>query len=181
MIILLPTLLILLPSACGQKAAPQPISEALPDQTRPPVQKEEKSADSNILIAYFSAPEDVDTSGVDAVASASIVVSDGQKLGSTEYVAGLIQQTVGGKMFRIETVEDYPNDHDPLVDQAAEEQDTAARPELKTQVENFDQYETMMHFTPEICRQPFTAMAPATLSMSNSLPMRMQWSRRGCR
>lgn len=31
---------------------------------------------SNILIAYFSVPEDVDTNGVDAVAGASVVVDD---------------------------------------------------------------------------------------------------------
>lgn len=46
---------------------------------------------SNILIAYFSIPEDVDITGVDAVAGASVVVKDGEKLGNTEYVAGLIQ------------------------------------------------------------------------------------------
>lgn len=94
---------------------------------------------SPILIAYFSVPEAVDT--VDAVAGASIVVRDGEKLGNAEYVARLIQETVGGDLFRIETVEAYPLEHDPLVDQAADEQDAAARPELAARVENFDQYE----------------------------------------
>lgn len=94
---------------------------------------------SNVLIAYFSVPEDVDT--VDAVAGASIVVKDGEKLGNTQYVAELIQQTVGGDLFRIETAEEYPLDHDPLVDQAAEEQNADARPELVGHVENFEQYE----------------------------------------
>ena len=59
----------------------------------------------------------------DAIAEASIVVRDGEKLGNTEYVANLIQETVGGDLFRIETVEEYPLDHDPLVDQAADEQE----------------------------------------------------------
>ena len=68
---------------------------------------------SPILIAYFSVPEAVDT--VDAVAGASIVVRDGEKLGNAEYVARLIQETVGGDLFRIETVEAYPLEHDPLV------------------------------------------------------------------
>lgn len=40
-------------------------------------------------------------------------------MGNTEYVARLIQETVGGDLFRIETVNEYPLDHDPLVDQAA--------------------------------------------------------------
>ena len=44
-------------------------------------------------------------------------------MGNTEYVARLIQKTVGGDLFRIETVDEYPLEHDLLVDQAAEEQD----------------------------------------------------------
>lgn len=97
---------------------------------------------SNILIAYFSVPEDIDT--VDAVAGASIVIRENEKLGNTEYVAKLIQQTVGGDLFRIETVDEYPLDHDTLVDQAADEQDENKRPELSGHVENFDQYETVI-------------------------------------
>lgn len=99
---------------------------------------------ARILIAYFSIPEDVDTDGVDAVAGASIVVKDNQKMGNTEYVAGLIQEAVGGDLFRIETQEQYPLDHDPLVDQAAEEQDADARPALETHIENPDQYDTII-------------------------------------
>lgn len=102
------------------------------------------SGESRVLIAYFSIPEDVDISGVDAIAGASIVVRDGQKLGNTEYVAGLIQKTIGGDLFRIETVENYPLDHDPLVDQAADEQDENARPQLASHIENVDQYETIL-------------------------------------
>lgn len=100
------------------------------------VSEETQIAGSNVLIAYFSVPEDVDTT--DAIAGASIVVRDGEKLGNTEYVANLIQETVGGDLFRIETAEEYPLDHDPLVDQAAEEQDENARPELASHVENFE-------------------------------------------
>lgn len=92
-----------------------------------------------VKIKNISVPEDVDTT--DATAGASIVVSDGEKLGNTEYVAELIQETVGGDLFRIETVEEYPLDHDPLVDQAADEQDENTRLELVTHVENFGQYE----------------------------------------
>lgn len=97
---------------------------------------------SNILTAYFSVPEDVET--VDAVAGASIVVRENEKLGNTEYVARLIQQAVGGDLFRIETMDAYPLDHDTLVDQAADEQDENKRPELSGHVENFDQYETVI-------------------------------------
>ena len=70
-------------------------------------------------MAYFSVPEDVDTEGIDANAGASIVVRDGEVLGNIQYMADVIQQTVGGDLFRIETTEQYPLDHEPLVDQAA--------------------------------------------------------------
>lgn len=94
---------------------------------------------SDILIAYFSVPEDVDTEGIDADAGASIVVDDGQVKGNLEYTAGIIQQTTGGDLLRIETV-----DHETLVDQAADEQDQEARPELASQIENVDQYDTIL-------------------------------------
>lgn len=106
--------------------------------------QEGQSESSNVLIAYFSVPEDVDTEGIDANAGASIVVRDGQVMGNLEYMADVIQQTIGGDLFRIETVEEYPLDHDPLVDQAAQEQDEEARPELSTQIENPDQYDTIL-------------------------------------
>ncbi|SHI74638.1 Flavodoxin [Desulfosporosinus lacus DSM 15449] len=96
---------------------------------------------SNILIAYFTMPEDVNTAGVDAIASASIVVKDGKALGNTQYMAQVIQQTAGGDLFSIETVQQYPLDHDPLVDQAAAEQKKNARPKLATHVENMEDYD----------------------------------------
>ena len=104
---------------------------------------ETESSDSNILVAYFSMPEDIDTEGIDADAGASIVVKDDQVMGNLEYMAGIIGDVTGGDLFRIETVEEYPLDHEPLVDQAAEEQDEEARPELATQIEHLDQYDTI--------------------------------------
>ena len=100
-------------------------------------------SDNNILIAYFTMPEDVDPEGVDAIAGASIVVSDEEVMGNVEYMASIIQETVGGDLFQIETVQQYPLDHDPLVDQAAEEQDADARPELATHIDNPEQYDTI--------------------------------------
>ena len=99
---------------------------------------------SHILIAYFSMPEDIDTEGLDADAGASVVVTDGEVMGNVEYMAAIIQDTVGGDLFRIETVQQYPLEHEALVDQAAEEQDADARPELSTHIENPDQYDTII-------------------------------------
>ena len=106
--------------------------------------EDQDGGSSNILIAYFSVPEDVDTEGIDADAGASIVVKDGQVMGNLEYMADVIQQSTGGDIFRIETVDQYPLDHDTLVDQAAQEQDDEARPQLAGQIEATDQYDTIL-------------------------------------
>lgn len=98
---------------------------------------------SNILIAYFTMPEDVDTEGADAVTGASIVVEDGEVLGNVEFLATIIQDTVGGDLFQIETVQQYPLEHDALVDQAAQEQDENAHPELATHIDDLGQYDTI--------------------------------------
>ncbi len=70
----------------------------------------------NILIVYFSMPEDVNTDGVNAITGTSIVMSEEEKLGNIQYIAQIIQQNVGGELFRIETVQDYPLEHDTLVE-----------------------------------------------------------------
>ena len=100
-------------------------------------------SESKILIAYFSLPENADTSGVDAVAGASIVLDNEKVFGNTEYMAYAIQEAVGGDLFRIETVQQYPLEHEPLVEMADEEQNSNARPELLNRVENMEQYDTI--------------------------------------
>ena len=94
-------------------------------------QTEDTAEDKKILIAYFSVPE---TDGVDTVAGASRVVVEGEVLGNNQYVAQLIQQEVGGDLFRIETVQEYPGSHDPLLDFAYNEKAENARPELSSQI-----------------------------------------------
>ena len=105
--------------------------------------EETADTDSREDTLSTSVPEDIDTEGIDADAGASVVVRDGQVLGNLEYMAGIIQEVTGGDLFRIETVEAYPLDHESLVDQAAEEQDADARPALSSHIENLDQYDTV--------------------------------------
>lgn len=132
------TLLLITTAGCKQST---PTATPTPDTTPTESSASDAQPEGKILIAYFTLPEDVSTDGVDAVASASIVVRDGEVQGNTEYVAQLIQETVGGDLFAIETVDSYPLDHDPLVDQAADEKDAAVRPELATQLENLEDYD----------------------------------------
>lgn len=95
----------------------------------------------NILIAYFSVPENVDTDGIDANSGASIVVKNKDVLGNMQYMAMTIQEAIGGELFRIETKEKYPLEHETLVNQAKEEQNEEVRPELATHIENEEQYD----------------------------------------
>lgn len=97
--------------------------------------------DENILIAYFSVPENVDTDGIDANSGASIVVKNKDVLGNMQYMAMTIQEAIGGELFRIETKEKYPLEHETLVNQAKEEQNEEVRPELATHIENVEQYD----------------------------------------
>ena len=86
------------------------------------------------LAVYFSMPDNVDD---------STVVIDGETLGNTQYMAYVIQETVGADIFRIEPEMPYPTDHDKLVDLAKEEQNDNARPKIKDMIENFDTYENI--------------------------------------
>ena len=95
----------------------------------------------NILIAYFSVPENVDTDGIDANSGASIVVKNKDVLGNMQYMAMTIQEAIGGELFRIETKEKYTLEHETLVNQAKEEQNEEVRPELATHIENVEQYD----------------------------------------
>lgn len=99
-----------------------------------------EASGSNILIAFFSMPE---ASGIDAEAGASRIVIDGHVVGNIQFMAETIAENVSGDLFRIETVQTYPAEHDELVDFAAEELDGNTRPELASHIENIDDYDTI--------------------------------------
>lgn len=122
-------------AACGNQQA----EEQTAAQTEASTAAETEGS-RNILIAYFSVPE---TDGVDTVAGASRVAVDGEVLGNNEFIAQLIQQETGGDLFAIETVQEYPGTHDDLLEFAYNELTEDARPELSTQIENLDTYDTI--------------------------------------
>ena len=100
----------------------------------------ETAENGSILIAYFSVME---TDGVDTVAGASRVAVDGEVLGNNQYIAQIIQRETGGDLFSIETVQEYPTTHEPLLEFAYEEKADNARPELATQIEDPDSYDVV--------------------------------------
>jgi flavodoxin len=98
---------------------------------------------SRTLVVYFSQPEDAQLDGVDAVSGASLLQKNNEILGSTQYVAQLIQKQTGGDLFRIETVTSYPRQHDALLQYAEQEQKNGVHPDMKTKIQNLSDYDTI--------------------------------------
>ena len=92
---------------------------------------------------YGSLGDSFESADVDAIASASITVVNGQAQGNVETMAQIIQNTVGGDLFSIQTADSYPVNYDELIDLGGEEKSAAARPELSTQVENMADYDVI--------------------------------------
>jgi flavodoxin len=82
-----------------------------------------------ILVAYFTMPE---TDGVDTVSGASRVVVDGKVNGNLAFVATCIHKGVGGDVFTIGRVRNYPGEHPPVLEAAETERKPKARPPLAT-------------------------------------------------
>lgn len=120
--------MLLLLVGCGKKQEP------------PVMNRDSDISNQKILIAYFTFPE---TDGTDTSASASRVVLDNKVIGSTEYLAKVIQENTSGDLFAISTEQEYPGTHEPLVEQASKEKEDKARPTLKDEIKNFADYDTI--------------------------------------
>lgn len=101
-----------------------------------PERQAAQGSDGHILIAYFS-QIDIVPEGADAVTHAT------PEVGNTESVAMEIQNQVGGDLFTIQTVQDYPVSHREGSIIAEEEMRSDARPELSTHVEDMSRYDTV--------------------------------------
>lgn len=109
----------------------------------PAFASEDSSAQSRTLIIYFSQPEEMKPGVVDGFSGASVLQKNTPETGSTQFVAQLIQKQTHGELFRIETVTPYPRQHDALLRVAEKEQQTNARPSLKTPLRDLSNYDTI--------------------------------------
>lgn len=144
-------------AACqGQEAEPSDTGissevqepEETPETTEPEIVElesaESETPESNILIAYFTLGRNAEYGeDIDASTSASLVLDDEELVGTTEYVARLIQDNVGGDLHSIQTVEPYSTDFDTVVDQNHEEMDAGTLPELVASDLDISQYDTV--------------------------------------
>lgn len=150
--VLLAALMIISLAACGNNETPStsnPLSQSseqnssTPSDTNANVPDTPSLKESNILIAYFSRWGNTEyPDNVDATTSASIVI-DGKRFGTTEYVARMIQQTVGGDIHLIETVTPYTADFDELTDVNHNEMANNTLSELKESNLDISKYDTV--------------------------------------
>lgn len=105
---------------------------------------DEEPADSKILIAYFTYGENAELpSDVDASATASIQIFNGEVTGNTGVMAHMIAEASGGELFSIRTVEPYPDNYNDTIDVGQAEKNNGTYPELSTHIENLDDYDTV--------------------------------------
>lgn len=102
-------------------------------------QTDTENREGGILVAYFSwADNAVLADDVDAVSSPSVIPP-----GNVQQLAGWVQQQTGGDLFSIQVTDPYSSDWDECLDRANQERGDDARPLLKANVENMDQYNTV--------------------------------------
>lgn len=127
-----------------------PESEAPTETAAPETQQETEQTESvtenenSILIAYFTLGRNAEyPDDVDATSSASLVVDGEELVGTTEYVARMIQENVSGDLHSIETAEPYSTDFDTVVDQNHEEMNAGTLPELVASDLDVSGYDTV--------------------------------------
>lgn len=107
-------------------------------------EKPEEAKSKNILIAYFTYGENAELPGdVDASATASIQIFNGEVTGNTGVMAHMIAEASGGELFSIKTAEPYPDNYEDTLDAGQAEKNDGIRPELSTHIENLEQYDTI--------------------------------------
>lgn len=94
--------------------------------------------------------------------------------GNTERVAEFIQDAVGGDLFRVDTVDAYPEDYYECIDVAKDELTNNARPEIKGLVDNIDEYDNIFIGYPNwwgtMPMAMFTFLDNTDLSGKNVIP-----------
>lgn len=103
-----------------------------------------EASSDNVLIAYFSRVGNTEyASDVDATTSASIVV-DQDTFGTTEYIARMIQNAIGGDLHLIEVEDTYPTDFNALRDLNHQEKADGTIPTLKESDLDILKYDTIL-------------------------------------
>lgn len=97
---------------------------------------------SKILVAYFSLSNNAPYgSDVEASSSASIVISNDKKIGTTEYMADFIVNKTGGDKYLIQVEDQYSTSFEEVRQRNHNEQDDTTYPKLVSNDLNIDDYD----------------------------------------
>lgn len=123
----------------------QTIAEEALTDTRPTITEAngvlKEQSKNGVLIVYFSRFGNTEyPDNIDASTSASIVI-DNNTFGTTEYLAGIIQERTGGDFHLIRTQKPYPADFDKLREQNHSEMDEEYLPPLMESNLDMSQYD----------------------------------------
>lgn len=143
LILLILTLIISISfAACSNEVFEE--TESNPETTLNNNTNDSNESSDKILIAYFSRYGNTDfDDDVDAASSASIVIDNDEKYGTTEYLANMIKQVVGGDVYLIEAKEKYTADFGKLRDKNHKEMAEDYLPTLKQTDLDISEYSTI--------------------------------------
>ena len=104
-----------------------------------------KSANSEII---ESKDDNIQNSEKELSGNEKILIAYFSYTGNTEKLANKIHSKVGGDIIKIETVTPYSNNYDEVVDQVQKDQQNNYKPEIKTKIENIEDYDIIILGSP---------------------------------
>ena len=117
-----------------------PAGQTSTEQTTPETDPTEQPADEQETQGDQTETQQSQTETTDPAGGKTLVAYFSWS-GNTQEMASYIAEQTGGDLFRIETVQEYPGSHDPLLEFAYNERAEGTRPELAAQMENLDSYD----------------------------------------
>lgn len=98
-----------------------------------------------ILTVYFTRAGNSDfEEDVDAVSSASLMEDDGELIGNSRLLAAMVQKSVGGEIYAIQTEKKYPSGYSDTVSVARDEIDSNENVALVGSLPDMSQYDTVV-------------------------------------
>lgn len=98
-----------------------------------------------VLIVYFTRAGNSDfEEDVDAVSGASLMEEDGKLIGNSQLLATMVQNSVGGELYAIQTEKKYPSSYSDTVSVAKDEIDSDEKVALSGSLPDVSQYDRVV-------------------------------------
>lgn len=133
-------------AACSTQGTPDPSASGERETAESPAVSSESYEETSEEVSEGTSEEPSEETSAEATAAsetAGTLVAYFSWSGNTERMAQMIQEETGADLFEIQPAEPYTDDYDTLLDVARQEQADNARPEVASQVENWDSYDVV--------------------------------------